>query len=111
MSDEKINSVKTTDYRLTPYSDYYNTNKIRANFNGGYLKQDQSTLFHGGIVNVYIVTDNFNVNSYPTLDNCLFRTVKLTKNTDIDQYEYYNYRIGFDRKEFFHAFLEELAEM
>ena len=73
MSDEKINSFKTSDFGLTPYLDYYNTNKISAKFNGGCLKQDRSTLLHGGIIDVYIVyeiTDNFIVSSYPTLENC-----------------------------------------
>ena len=72
MSDERINSIKTSDYRITPYLIYYNTNKIRVKFNGGCLKQDQTTLLYGGIVNisiVYEVTDNFNVSSYPTRDN------------------------------------------
>ena len=52
MSDEKINSIKTSDYGLTPYLDYYDTSKIRVKFNGGCLKQDQPTLLYGGIVNV-----------------------------------------------------------
>ena len=74
MSDEKINSIKTSVYGLTPYLDYYDTNKIRVKLNGGCLKQDQPTLLHEAIVNVYIAyesTDNFNVSSYPTLENCL----------------------------------------
>ena len=54
-SDEKINSIKTNDYGLTPYLDYYNAAKIRVKFNGGCLKQDRPTLLHGGIVNVYTV--------------------------------------------------------
>ena len=33
---------------------------------------------------VYEITDNFIVSSYPTLENCLFGGVKLTKNTNID---------------------------
>ena len=104
MSDEKINSIKTSDYGLTPYLDYYNTNEIRVKFNGGCLKQDQPTLLHGGIVDVYIVyeiANNFNVSSDPTLENCLFRAVKLTENADIDKYEYSSYGIGFDRHGFF----------
>ena len=40
LSDEKINSIKTSEYGLTLYLDYYNTNKIRLKFNGGCLKQD-----------------------------------------------------------------------
>ena len=100
LSDERINSIKTSDYEITPYLSYYDSNKIRVSLDGGCLKQDQSTRFHEGIVNIYIVyeiTDNFNVSSYPTLENCLFGTVKLTKNADIDKYGYSGYGIGFDR--------------
>ena len=74
LSDEKINSVKTTDNGLTPYLDYYDIAKIRVKFNGGCLKQDHPTIiFHNGTINFYIVyeiTDNLNVSSYPTLENC-----------------------------------------
>ena len=31
-----------------------------------------------------------------TLDNCLFKAVKLTKNADPDKYGYNGYGIGFD---------------
>ena len=34
---------------------YYDINKTRVKFDGGCLKQDQGTLLHGGIVNIYIV--------------------------------------------------------
>ena len=104
MSDEIISSIKTTDYMLNPYLDFYDWNKIRVKFNGGRLKKDIPTLLHGGIVNVYIVseiTNNFNVSSYLTLENCLFGAVKLTKSVYIDKYRYSNYGIGFDRKGFF----------
>ena len=62
------------------------------------------TILHGEIVNIYIVyeiTDNFNSSNYPTIENCLFGSVKLTKNSDIDKYGYSGYGIGFDRKGFF----------
>ena len=89
LSDEKINSIKTTDNGLTPYLDYYDIAKIRVKFNGDCLKQDHPTLlFHDEIINFYIVyeiTCNFNASSYPTLENCLFGMVKLTKNADIDK--------------------------
>ena len=55
-------------------------------------------------VNIYIVyeiSDNFNDSNYPTLENCLFGSVKLTKNSYIDKYGYFGYGIGFDRKGFF----------
>ena len=75
LSDERITSIKTSDYEITPHLSYYNTNKIRVKLDGG-LKQDRTTLLHGGIVNIYIVyeiTANFTVSTYGTLENCLFR--------------------------------------
>ena len=39
--------------------------------------------------------------NYPTLENCLFGSVKLTKNADIDKYGYFDYGIGFDRQSSF----------
>ena len=35
--------------------------------------------------------------NYPTLENCLFGSVKLTKNADFDKYGYFGYDIGFNR--------------
>ena len=100
LSDERINSIKTSDYGITPYLSYYDTNKIRVKFDGGCLKQDPGSFFHGGIVNIYIVYEiskNINISDYPTLENCLFGAVKLTKNADIEKYGYSGYGIGFDR--------------
>ena len=37
----------------------------------------------------------------PTLKNCLFGSVTLTKNADIDKYGYSGYGIGFDRRSSF----------
>ena len=100
LSDERINSIKTSDYGITPYLSYYDTNKIKVKFDGRCLKQDPGSPFHGGILNVYIVykiSKNINISDYPTLENCLFGAAKLTKNTDIDKYGYSGYGIGFDR--------------
>ena len=87
MSDERINSIKTSDYGIIPYLSYYDTNKIRVKLDGGFLKHGPGSLFQGGIVNVYIVYEiskNINISSdYPTLETCLFGAIKLTKNTDI----------------------------
>ena len=79
LSDERINSIKTSDYGITPYLSYYDTNKIRVKFDGGCLKQDQGTLLHGGIANVdivYEISKNINITDYPTLENYLFGAVK-----------------------------------
>ena len=40
-------------------------------------------------------------NNDPTLKNCLFGAVTVTKNADIDKYGYSGYGIGFDRKSSF----------
>ena len=114
LCDLKIDSIKTANYMLNPYIDTYDTSKIRIKFNGSCLKRFPPTIIHRGIVNIYIVyemNDNFNASSYPALENCLFGSVKLTKNVDIDKYGYSAYGTGFDRKRFFHILLEELAEM
>ena len=41
---------------------------------------------------------NCNISSYPTLENCFFGAVNLTRHVDVDQYKYSGYGIGFDRK-------------
>ena len=51
-------------------------------------------------MNVYIVYETSktnNISDYPTLENCLFGAVKLTKNADINKYGYYGYGIEFGR--------------
>ena len=48
-----------------------------------------------------------NLNTDLTLNNCLFGSVKLTKNIDLDldKYNYSGYRIGFDsRSEYFFTY-------
>ena len=85
---------------FTPYLSYYDINKIKVEFNGGCLKQDQSIIPLKGIVNIYIVyeiTSDYNISDYPALRNCLFGALKLIKNADIDKSWYSGYWIGFDR--------------
>ena len=85
-------------YFKTVTSSYYGT-KTRLEFRGSCLKQDKSTFNHGKIVNIYIVyeLDKTYVKTHPTLVNCLFGAVSITKNADIDKYKYSGYGIGFDR--------------
>ena len=56
---------------------------------------------HKTVVNIYIVYElaafGYN-NTDPTVKNCLFGAVTLTKNADIDKY---GYGIGFDRRSSF----------
>ena len=84
---------------ITPSLDYLGA-KIRVKFGGSCLKQDKTPCNHGTIVNIYIayeISKNYNISSYPTLENCLFGDISLTKNPDIDQCKYSGYSIGFDR--------------
>ena len=99
-SDEIITLYATSDNSLTPWVDYYDT-KIRLQFNKSCLKQPNKLIYDKGhIVNVYIVyelgasSSNF---SNPTLKNCLFGAVTLTKNVDIEKYGYFGFGIEFDR--------------
>ena len=99
-NDERINSNTVSNHRVTPELSYYGT-KTRVEFNGSCLKQDKAIYNHGTIVNIYIVYEiskNYKISSYPTLENCLFGAVSLTKHVDIDHYKYSGYDIGFDRK-------------
>ena len=54
LSDERINSIKTPNYTITPNINYYGT-KTRVEFNGSCLKQDSVTFNHKKVVNIYIV--------------------------------------------------------
>ena len=100
LSDERINSITTSNYSITPELSHY-SNKARVKLSGSCLKQVKATYNHGTIVNIYIlceISKKFNIRSYPTLENCLFGAVNFTKHPDIDQYKYSGYGIGFDRK-------------
>ena len=104
LSDLEINSIKTNNYLLNPRIDQYDMSKIRTKFNGSFLNRFPPSIIHGKIVNIYIVyeiTDYYDDSNYPKLENCLFGSVKLTKNAHIDKCKYFGYVIGFDRKEYF----------
>ena len=63
------------------------------------MKRNKVTFNHEKIVKiVYEISKSIDITDYPTLENCLFGAVTLTKNADIDKYEYSGNRIGFDRK-------------
>ena len=95
---ESIKPPAMSDYKLNPKVNYYGA-KTRLEFGGSCLKQDKSTFNHGKVVNIYIVyeIDKTYVKTNPTLVNCLFGAVSITKNADIDKNRYSGYGIGFDR--------------
>ena len=98
LSAERIKPPTTSDNSLTPELNCYRT-KTRVKFTRSCLKQSHHIYNHKKVVNIYIVyelgasSSNF---SDPTIKNCLFGAVTLTKNADIDKYGYSGYGIGFD---------------
>ena len=103
LSAETIKSPSTSDNSLTPAVSYYGS-KTRVKFIGSCLKQPKISYTHGKVVNIYIVYElgaSSSHNNDPTLKNCLFGAVTLTKNADIDKYRYSGYGIGFDRRSSF----------
>ena len=96
---ESIKPPTTFDNSLTPALNYYGT-KTRVKFTGSCLKQPEVSYTHGKVVVIYIVYELGPCSSHnndPTLKNCLFGAVTLTKNADIDKYGYSGYGNGFDR--------------
>ena len=104
LSDESIKSPSAPNNFLSPSLNYLGA-KVRVRLNGSCLKQNKFTYTHGKIVNIYIVYEvnkkGSTTSSDPTLENCLFGAVTLTKNVNIDQYGYFGYGIGFDRRSSF----------
>ena len=84
------------NHSIIPSLSYYG-NKTRVELRGSCLKQDKVTFNHGKVVNIYIVyeLDKTFMKTSPTLVNCLFEAVSLTKNANIDKYRYSKYEIGF----------------
>ena len=102
LSDETIKPHRTHTV-LAPELSFVG-NKTRVKFNGSCITQNKIMFYHKKVVNIYIVYElilhNSNSN-YPTLENYLFGGVKVTRGTDIDNYKYFGYGIGLDRKGFF----------
>ena len=98
LSNEKISSVTTSDDRVSKL--VYHNARIRVKFNEDLSKKNKLIYNHGPIVNICIVYILIHTteDSSVTLQDCLFGTVKLTKNADIDKYKYSGYGIGFDSR-------------
>ena len=93
-----IKPPSTSENSLTPALSYYDT-KTRVKFNLSCLKQLTVPYNHRPIVKIYIFYElgaSSSHNNDPTLKNCLFGVVTLTKNADIEKYGNSDYGIGFD---------------
>ena len=90
LSNESIKPPTATDNDLTPKLSYYGT-KTKITFTRSCLKQSSHILTHKKVVNIYIVYElaaSSSHDSDPTIKNCLFGAVTLTKNADIEKYKY-----------------------
>ena len=99
ISNESIKPPTTSNNSLTQELNYYDT-KTRAKFIRSCLKQSKISYIDGKVVNVciaYEIAASSSNDSDPTIKDCLFGAVSLTKNADIEKYKYSGYGIGFDR--------------
>ena len=89
MAEESINFARIfVDHYLMPY----------LNFNGHCLIKNNISIAKK-VINLYISytlgLQLRNLNTYFTLGNCLFGSVELTKNTDLDKHKYNGYNIEY----------------
>ena len=92
----------------------YLGNKIIIKFTGSSLKQAKISYTHGAIVNICIVYElgaSSSHNDDPTLKNCLFGAVTLTKNTDIDKYGYSASELDLIEDQVFHFQVVDLVKV
>ena len=111
MPDERPNYITASNYKITPELTFYGT-KTRVEFNGSCLKQDKATYNRGTIVNIYIVYEiskNYNIISYPTLEDFLFGAV-LTKNAILVSINILDMVLDLIEKGSFHLVVQDLVE-
>ena len=99
--NKTIARYATSDNSITPLIDHYGS-KVRIKFNKVCLKRSNELPYdYGHRANVCIVYElgaSSSNDSDPTLKNCLFGAVTLTKNADIEKRGYFGYGIGLDRR-------------
>ena len=97
MSEKSIENITKSDSNFAPtFADHHLLPVI--NFNGHCLIKNNISI-PKKVINLYISYEIGpqlkNLNKYFTLGNCLFGSVELTKNTDLDKHKYTGYRIRF----------------
>ena len=100
LSNESIKPPTTSNNNLNTRLSYYDT-KLSVQFTRSSLKQPNFIFTHKKVVNIYIAYELGASSSHindPTLKNCLFGAVTLTKNADIEKYECSSHGTGFDRR-------------
>ena len=103
ISEKKFENITKSGSNFAPsFVDHHILPEI--NFNGHSLIKNNISI-PKKVTNIYtsytLTPCLRNLNPDFTLNNCLFGSVKLTKNVDLDKYIYSGYNIGFDsRSEF-----------
>ena len=91
LSDENIKPPAASNDSLAPVLNDISC-KSPLKFDGSYLKQDKSGIFHKKVVNIYIVRAPhlwlFNVGKDFALRDSLIQALKVTENIDPDKYKY-----------------------
>ena len=103
MSEKNIENITKSDSNFAPTFGDHRLSPDQT-FNGHCLIKN-STFIRKKVINLYISytlsPQLRNLNTDFTLGNCLFGSVKLTMNSDLDKYKYSDYGVGFDsRSEF-----------
>ena len=102
MSNEKVTPHFTANKILSPKQLWMNNSRIRLELKGSCLKQDKAPFTRNSAVHLFIVYELGRslkyLNAVFTLKACLFGAVKITKNSDPDEYSYWGYGIGFDSR-------------
>ena len=87
---------------------------LDMDFNGHCLIKNNISI-RTKVINLYISytlgPQLGNLNTNFTLVNCLFRSVKLNKNADIDKYKHSGCGIGFDSRSDFYLQMEAMKKM
>ena len=97
MSEENIESITKSDSNFAPtFVDHHVLPDI--NFNGHCLINNVSIPKKVTELYIYYLLNPQlrKLNTDFALNNCLFGSVKLTTNADLDKYKYSGYAIGFD---------------
>ena len=113
MSEESIENITKSDSNFAPtFVDHHLLPDM--NFNGHCLIKSNISI-PKKVVNLYIsytLSPQLRyLNIDFTLGNCLFGSAKLTKNADLDKYNYTCYGIGFDSRSEFLFTMEAFEKM
>ena len=98
MSEESIEKINKSDSNFaSTFVDHHSFPDIDLN---GHCLIKSNICIPNKVINLYISytlgPQLINFNTDFTLSNCLFGSVKLTRNADLDKHKYTDYGIGFD---------------